>query len=177
MSIIYEALKKTQANSDIASPDAPVKTERKAIPVKPIGRKLILPVVIVVFLSGMSWAVPFILTKTAILPKLVSASRAQLVPDARTEKTIIRENFVSQNNPMAGGVTLTKDAEESSANARYEPRFILNGIVLSGDGNIALINDQIARVGDIIEDALVEEIADKRVVLNYRTRKIILEAK
>lgn len=57
------------------------------------------------------------------------------------------------------------------------PELILNGIVLSADGNLALINEEILKVGDDIREAKVEEITDKQVTLTFQNQEIILKKK
>jgi len=60
---------------------------------------------------------------------------------------------------------------------RRQPDFVVNGIVISAEGNIALINDQIIKAGDTIEGAKVERIEDSSVVLSDGDREIILKSK
>lgn len=72
--------------------------------------------------------------------------------------------------PLLAGVGLARRGEVQEA-----PELILNGIVLSADGNLALINEEIVRVGDDIREAKVEEITDKQVTLTFQGQKIILK--
>ena len=79
--------------------------------------------------------------------------------------------------PAAGTTPLreqTRSAKEKLS-AQETPELILNGIVLSLDGNLALINEEILKVGDDIRGAKVEEIIDQQVTLTLQGKKIILK--
>lgn len=66
--------------------------------------------------------------------------------------------------------------EEKTSDARIR-ELTLNGILLSQDENLALINDQVVIVGDDIEGAKVEEIANKQVTLSFENQTITLKRK
>ena len=56
-----------------------------------------------------------------------------------------------------------------------EPELHLTGITSSGSGRLALINDQVAAAGDRLrEKAVVQEITEHEVLLEYQGRKIKL---
>jgi len=77
---------------------------------------------------------------------------------------------VRLNNPEA-------PAAVEELPVQVAPELILNGIVLSADGNLALINEEILQVGDEIGRAKVEEITDKQVILTFQNQEIILKKK
>lgn len=55
------------------------------------------------------------------------------------------------------------------------PKFVLTGITASGKERLALINNQVVRVGDPIgENAFVKEIQERRVILEFRGREVKL---
>lgn len=58
---------------------------------------------------------------------------------------------------------------------RSPPHLILNGVVLSDDGNLAMINGQIAEAGDEMEGAKIEEITAHHVVLSFENQTIVLK--
>ena len=78
--------------------------------------------------------------------------------------------------PAAVNVLRTQNNQEELP-VQETPELILNGIVLSADGNLALINEEILKVGDDIRGAKVEEISDKQVSLTFQNQKIILKKK
>ncbi len=56
------------------------------------------------------------------------------------------------------------------------PNFELTGITLSGDTRLALINNQVAGVGEKLkEDATVLEIQNHQVLLDFQGKRIALE--
>lgn len=55
------------------------------------------------------------------------------------------------------------------------PEFTLTGITMSDGRPLALINDQVVAVGDRVEEkALVKEIQERRVILEFQGREIKL---
>ena len=56
------------------------------------------------------------------------------------------------------------------------PRFSLTGITTSGTERLALINNQVVGVGDRIgEKAIVKEIQERRVILEFQGREVQLK--
>lgn len=159
MSIIYEALKKVQGKSDAAA----------AVPAKTGGGKALdatgvlkestavrTIILLLVFLALGMFLIEIVINRWF-------AARANTLPALVPEKIEPKEPVPS--------------AEPSAAQPQPQPQLVLNGIVLSAEGNIALINDQILKAGDNIEGALVEEISADQVLLSYKAQKIALKAK
>ena len=86
---------------------------------------------------------------------------------------------VRLNNPEAPAAVndLRTQNNQEELPVQETPELILNGIVLSADGNLALINEEILKVGDDIRGAKVEEISDKQVSLTFQNQEIILKKK
>jgi len=60
-------------------------------------------------------------------------------------------------------------------NLALHPTFVLTGITTSEGKPLALINDQVVGVGDRVGDkALVKEIQERRVILEFQGREIKL---
>ncbi len=55
-------------------------------------------------------------------------------------------------------------------------KFVLNGITSSGNKMLALINNQVVSVGDLlVEDAVVEDIQRRKAVILHNGQRIVLE--
>lgn len=76
-----------------------------------------------------------------------------------------KNSKAAQRNPDAAG------------SSRALPHLLLNGIVLSEDGNIAMINDQICKAGDEIEGAKIVRITSSQVTLGFRNQEIVLKSR
>lgn len=172
MSIIYEALKKVQGKSGAAA----------AVPAQPAGkasdangalkkstavRTIIL---LLVFLALGMFLIEILINRRFAERAASYAPVASLpaLPPLAAKPSV--EPPASTPPPIAGSLVELPVIEP-------QPKLVLNGIVLSEDGNIALINDQILKAGDNIDGALVEEISADQVLLSYKAQKIALKAK
>lgn len=170
MSIIYEALKKTQDSSPReAIPEVKSRSGQAMPNVKrPLGLAAIVILILGVsifwfFRDGTKPQASLKITRPPPSPSAVSAA-----------------NPAGIALPMHLLSLPAADKEGSNQEGLAQgnlPNLILNGIVLSGDGNIALVNNQIVRVGDAVEGAKVEEISDNQIVLTFKNQKISLRAK
>lgn len=154
MSIIYEALKKTRESPESASRQALTKDKDLLNPRPSLFKKH----------AGLAaWgAVLGILFTWVITHKLsapVPIGKAQLPPPLNPPK----KSKAAQRNPDTAG------------SSRAMPHLLLNGIVLSEDGNIAMINDQICKAGDEIEGAKIVRITSSQVTLGFRNQEIVLK--
>lgn len=169
MSIIYEALKKTQDSpkgenpaAASASPKEPPRP--KAPPRRKQASLALAGIALGIFLA---WALMNKLAGT-------SAKNTALSPQAQGQPSE-RQTLVNPLPPGNSGAP--SDTAGAHASGQQTPHFILNGIVLSDEGNLALINGQVSKVGDEIEGAKIEEIANKQVVLSFKNQKIVLKNK
>lgn len=157
MSIIYDALKKTQTNPESASRETLTKGKDLLNPKSSLFKKQ----------AGLaaSGAVLGILF-TWIIAHRLSAPAGAPVPIGKTglplPLSLPKNSKAAQKTPNAAG--------SSSA----LPHLLLNGIVLSKDGNIAMINNQICKAGDEIEGAKIVQITSSRVTLGFRNQEIVL---
>jgi len=159
MSIIYEALKKTQespegVNQQAALPKGKHLPSPKAPPLK---KQLFLSAAGVALGISFTWVImnkPFVPAAPVLIEK--TGQPSPLNPP--------RNNKTPGKNP------------DISASSRGLPHLILNGIVLSEDGSIAMINNQICKAGDEIEGAKIVEITASRVVLSLKNQEIVLKA-
>lgn len=72
----------------------------------------------------------------------------------------------------------TKKAQKTSGSADASgtlPQLLLNGIVLSEDGSIAMINGQICKPGDEVEGAKIVDITASQVTLSLKNQEIVLK--
>lgn len=172
MSIIYEALKKVQGKSDAAA----------AVPAQPAGKALdangVLKkstavrtiILLLVFLALGMFLIEIVINRwfASRAASYVPVASLASAPPLAAKPSV--EPPASTPPPVAGPLVELPVIEP-------QPKLVLNGIVLSEDGNIALINDQILKAGDNIEGALVEEISENQVILSFETRRITLKAK
>ena len=186
MSIIYEALKKVQGKSDPAAV-APVQAVGKAASANSPLRKstaVRAVVLLLVFLALGMFLIEILINRSFS----ARAKKEQALPIAASYtppdyRPIVFDHPPATFPPLsispAPAQTNPKEpitsAEQSVAEP--QPQLVLNGIVLSEEGNIALINDQILKVGDTVEGARVEEIFGNQVVLSSKAQKITLKAK
>lgn len=169
MSIIYEALKKTQGRHKIAVAGI-IPPDIKKEPLKKTAKVPYLPVLGAVTIGFA--LILFISTKyqtkarTSMVAPMPIAPRPFAVSADLTEAVQVSPPLVS-----------SQVFQEAARQEKFGPKLTVNGIVISQDGNIALINDQIIRTGDNIEGAQVERIEENRVVLSYEGREIALASK
>ena len=202
MSIIYEALKKTQNSSKNITADIVSNTGQEQNPKKAGKIPYALASVIVI---GLGFIFSIFLGKPQELYKASIVRKSEINPS--TTLRIDTERGVIFPRPKGRGLNAAERIKESVSRApsfanehknsppipsssfsflpsqgapkeeKNLPDFVVNGIVISPDGNIALINDQIIRAGDNIEGARVERIEDSRVVLSYEGRETVLKSK
>ncbi len=175
MSIIYEALKKVQGKSDPAAV-APVQAAGKAAAANSPLRKstAVRTVVLLLVFLALGMFLIEILINSSFSAR---AKKEQALPIAASYTPPAPSPILSispapaQTNPKEPITSVEQSVAEP------QPQLVLNGIVLSEEGNIALINDQILKVGDTVEGARVEEISGLQVVLSSKAQKITLKAK
>jgi len=64
--------------------------------------------------------------------------------------------------------SLLKKIPILSGEKKESDELVLNGIFFSKDGSYAVINNQIVKVGEMVNDATVREIQEDEVTLEYR---------
>ncbi len=168
MSIIYEALKKVQGKSGSAA----------AVPAQPAGKAsdanaalkkssaVRTVILLLVFLALGMFLIEILINRW------FAARAASYAPVA---SLAFAPPLVAEP-PVEPPASIQPPVAEPPV-ASSQPKLVLNGIVLSEDGNIALINDQILKAGDNIDGARVEEISGNQVILSYKAQKITLKAK
>ena len=165
MSIIYDALKKTQTNTpetvkETQPPQTNTATGKKPSPVKAIGILL----GIVAFGIGLSW---LLIKKTdwQLLYKKFTRSR----------KTTIQKRFKPHAQTTQNWNTPSpKRTQPSAFSQKGDAKFVLEGILLSDNQNTALINGQVCSVGSEINGAKVVAINSLEVTLSYNNEKLVL---
>lgn len=76
---------------------------------------------------------------------------------------------------MVAGVSSAASHSSMLPAASPVPKFTLTGITDSGTGKLALINDQVAGIGDRLkEQAFVKQIGENYAVLDYNGKEIQL---
>lgn len=174
MSIIYEALKKVQGKNSF-KPDEDGRIPDKAAEIK--AKKNIKPLRIA--LAAFLIVIGGVLGIEAVINSFFTLrmtdeekTRADLISPVIEEKDTVD----IKENPEVIFASASDAADEPKF--AVDPKtadFILNGIVSSENGNVALINEQIVKKGDSISGALVEEIYDNEVVVLFKGRKIWLK--
>lgn len=172
MSIIYEALKKTQNSSKNITADIALNAGQKQNPKKAGKIPYALASVIII---GLGFIFYVFLKKPQELDKASTVRKSEIQESVSQAPSFADEPKNSPPNPSSSFSSLP--SQSAPKEEKKLPDFVLNGIVISPDGNIALINDQIIRAGDNIEGARVERIEDSRVVLSYEGREIVLKSK
>ena len=152
MSIINEALKKTEASIQKNSSKENIKPDRKQN-----FKSYFL--YILIFIIGL-----FI--SNLIFSNINPKARIAKIPNPQLilEKTLT----VNEILPTVAPVPLTKKQDKS------ENDFVLNGIFFSDDDGYALVNNQIIRESDLVDGAKVEKITANTVELNNAGQIITL---
>lgn len=145
MSIIYEALKKTQTSPDGINRQSPAGVKDPANPKPSLFKKQA-----GLSIAGVALGIIFTWLITNRLSSPLSPPR--------------------NNKPQ-------QKARHTAGPSGVLPQLLLNGIVLSEDGSIAMINDQICKAGDEIEGAKIVEITPSRVTLSFKNQEIVLKNK
>ena len=192
MSIIYEALKKTQNSSKSMPPAGIIPNIIQKQVLKKTVKFPYAPALGIVIGLGLVFFI-------SVSPRLGKSQKISESPIARQPEskepislalsfTDKPENSLSQSGlsplqsekdriPSPPAFSSQDVSGEEKKPQRRQPDFVVNGIVISAEGNIALINDQIIKAGDTIEGAKVERIEDSSVVLSDGGREIILKSK
>jgi len=88
----------------------------------------------------------------------------------------LQKIYIEQPVSVVSQAKTTTAIPVNSVKASKEsPLFKLNGIVHDKDKPMAVINDKIVEVGEIVDGAKVTEINSDKAELSYRGRKIILQ--
>ena len=191
MSIIYEALKKTQ-NSSKSMPAGIIPNSSHKQGLKKTSKNSYMPALGIIIGLGLVFFI-------SVSPRLGKSQKISVSPIVRQpeskEPISLALSFTDkpENNLSQSGLSplqsekdqITSPPSFSSQDVpgeekkpqRRQPDFVVNGIVISAEGNIALINDQIIKAGDTIEGAKVERIEDSSVVLSDGDKEIILKSK
>jgi len=148
MSIIYEALKKVeQSGVGVKKPVAEVrsKPEKKIINFKAILISCLIAA-IGIFLAKSLFE--FISRPPAAVKQVVSVVAPVSGAGQKAAPSVSAPQAAAQAQPAFSGSALT-----------------LNGVFYSGDEAYALLNNQITRVGDVVDGALVKRISLEGVEL------------
>ena len=176
MSIIYEALKKisrkdtnTSHNESNPSPrptssSAVIKSASKDKPVLALAG--ITAVILVIWIMMNKLTAPSTFQKMQAAKQTASAA---LLHSAAPSP-------IKEAQPQGSDGSAALSANEKLP-APEAPELMLNGIVLSADGNLALVNGEILQAGDDIQGAKVQVITDKQVTLSFQNQEIILKKK
>ena len=192
MSIIYEALKKTQNSSKSMPPAGIIPNIIQKQVLKKTVKFPYAPALGIVIGLGLVFFI-------SVSPRLGKSQKISESPIARQPEskepislalsfTDKSENSLSQSGlsplqsekdriPSPPAFSSQDVSGEEKKPQRRQPDFVVNGIVISAEGNIALINDQIIKAGDTIEGAKVERIEDSSVVLSYEGRETVFKSK
>lgn len=163
MSIIHDALKKIQKDinkSAKAEETRPAEENRDTRKKPGLSRKTVL-------LSALAvCSVLFIVSTFLIFFRQPKRAQSALGPTASvSQKTGIIAPVMQEIKKM----TLLKDNPITSAISKTTRiatgTLVLNGVLLSGSQSYALINDQIVKVADVIDGAIVKQIEEEEVVL------------
>lgn len=172
MSIIYDALKKAQKAIDLR-PEVKSHREPAVVPKdkRPQAKSRIKSYLLYVFISCLGLFIANI---------FFASSRNPMTPAVGSQSKLSNSSKGSQVSPAAGSQISTAKSEaiqqaiqqaESSSLAVSEPKkeppvaLVLNGVFSSGNEGYCLINNQIAKVGDVIDGAKVLRINPDNVEL------------
>ena len=159
MSIIYEALKKTRASPESASRETLPKSKDLINPRPSLFKKQ----------AGLAaWGAVLGILFTWIITHKLS------VPPAGAPVPIGKTRLPPPLNPPKNSKAAQKNPD-TAGSYKELPHLLLNGIVLSEDGNIAMINNQICKAGDEIEGAKIVRITSSQVTLGFRNQEIVLQ--
>lgn len=152
MSIIYDALKKIKVSPSTANAPEPKKTQ-------PSTNTYILYLIVIIigiFVAKLFFGFFKPGAKVALVEtKKISATQPQAQPQTQPVVPAPVAETKPQEEPL----------KEAVPAALSSPTFTLNGIFFSGEEGYALINNQICKVGDGVDGALVERITLEGVEL------------
>jgi hypothetical protein len=151
VSIIYEALQKTQNNRSI-EPKAKLKNSFRHVKWFDMGMLMIIILLFTIVLYAYFPYLKKAFTHTQAKPNL-----------AKTVPAMTKKNVASKTTP-------TLFATGKSGN------IILNGVFLSDQDNFAMINNQALHVGDIIEGMTITKIEFDKVQLHDEKMNLILRS-
>lgn len=97
-------------------------------------------------------------------------AEAETYTDMKSELSVIENDptFMSKMTKVFRGDVLQNE---------FLSNFILNGIIYDDEKSWAIVNDEVVRVGDMLDGAKVISIAPKRVTLLFKEEKFDLAVK
>jgi len=168
MSIIYDALKKVEKSNN---PDFKVETEKSNKHYSPKTKTYLayaLVVCVGLFIGNIIFG---FLTKTnSFLNKEKKQSTQSLVknrPSVTKKPIVSRYKGLAQKTLPAAPKVTPHTPPSTSADIKKGPEapWVLNGVFFSENEGYALINNQIAKEGDVIDGATVKRISLNEVEL------------
>ncbi len=159
MSIIYEALKKTDVQNS--------KFSEQAVSAKSIKQ----PLTFVMAAIGIAGAIVIAgyLDKFAVIKSNKPAK--QLVKVQALPAPVMP---VASLAPEAA-VNKLPAAKAVESKPSLPDNLVLSGILVSEDENLALIDDKILRIGDTVDGATIVDILPDRVEISYQNQKFTLK--
>lgn len=171
MSIIYDALKKLQGQpkkpEEAGNARVKAKTEPKLIFLYAIVAVLGL-IAGNIFFAFLTKSKEPVLTKNKPLPIAGNLTTPVSLPQA-AKRTAKPENLIEKASSM---IKLVGPAKETQIQT-----LTLNGIFSSGTESYALINNEICRVGDIVEGATIKNINTDNIILDKSGKTIKLSTR
>jgi hypothetical protein len=148
MSIIYEALKKTQDGINTRLRPGPVRRwPGRLKPIPWIGL-ILLAIFLVVYLAKVIFRKPSSTAVGVSLPEPVSEPDKPLI--------LPEEELPPSVSPA---LALPPPVVETEPPKETPPVLVLNGVFYSQDQAYALINNQIVKEGDVLDGAIVKRIS------------------
>lgn len=83
--------------------------------------------------------------------------------------------WVSPKKVASSAKGMVKPSKPLSPHGFSNRSFVLSGMITQDHEQYAIINDQIVRVGEVIDGATLNEVGDRQVTLNLRGKKITLQ--
>jgi len=171
MSIIYDALKKVGQKVEISNDPAPMSAAAPLQKARNSQFKGYL-VIIGVLITGVAGA-SFVFRLIESVYKKNVAGPSSPIAVVQPQASITLSKGQAQDIQEALKVEVTAPAPKIEN--LVVPSFVLNGIFFSENKGYALINNQIAKVGDLIGGALVKKIDTTQVELEYSGKQVILK--
>lgn len=171
MSIIYDALKKLQGQ-----PKKPEEAATPAVKTKTNPKLIILYAVVAtlgliagnIFFNFLTRSKAPLLAENKTIPAAVNTTTPKLQP--QIPKRIGKpENLMEKATSMIKLVGPAKEVQTQS--------LTLNGIFSSGTESYALINNEICRVGDVVEGAKIKKINADNIILDKSGETIKLSTR
>lgn len=83
--------------------------------------------------------------------------------------------WVPPKKAVSSAKGMAKPSKLLSSHVFSNRSFVFSGMTTQDSEQYAIINDQIVRVGEVIDGATLNEIGDRQVTLNLRGKKITLQ--